>query len=106
MLEGFDIPGLGTLNAVAAFFLGTAILVMILGLGYGMSLFVSGKTGGGRLQKTKGIEDSGLAVVGAGVVGSIGGMYHWSMDQGDSELMQVAAQPQEIIIDKEPASVS
>src|SRR5699024_12687526 len=38
--------------------------------------------------------------------GSIGGMIHWSMDQGDSELMPVAAQPQEIIIDKESASVS
>lgn len=106
MLEGFDIPGLGTLNAVAAFFLGTAILVMILGLGYGMTLFVSGKTGGGSQRTTKGLQTSGLALVGAAVLGSIGGMIHWSMDQGDSELMPVAAQPQEIIIDKEPASVS
>src|SRR5699024_2678564 len=106
MLEGFDIPGLGTLNAVAAFFLGTAILVMILGLGYGMTLFVSGKTGGGSQRTTKGLQTSGLALVGAAVLGSIGGMIHWSMDQGDSELMPVAAQPQEIITDKEPASVS
>src|SRR5690625_2156359 len=92
MLEGFDIPGLGTLNAVAAFFLGTAILVMILGLGYGMTLFVSGKTGGGSQRTTKGLQTSGLALVGAAVLGSIGGMIHWSMDQGDSELMPVAAQ--------------
>lgn len=106
MLEGFDIPGLGTLNSVAAFFLGTAILVMILGLGYGMTLFVSGKTGGGSQRTTKGLQTSGLALVGAAVLGSIGGMIHWSMDQGDSELMPVEAQPQEIIIDKEPASVS
>jgi len=106
MLEGFDIPGLGTLNAVAAFFLGTAILVMILGLGYGMTLFVSGKTGGGSQRTTKGLQTSGLALIGAAVLGSIGGMIHWSMDRGDSELMPVEAQPQEIIIDKEPASVS
>src|SRR5699024_4476914 len=106
MLEGFDIPGLGTLNSVAAFFLGSAILLMMLGLGYGMTLFVSGKTGGGSDRTTKGLRTSGLALVGAAVLGSIGGMIQWSIDQGDSELMPVEAQPQEIIIDKEPASVS
>src|SRR5699024_9966229 len=105
-LEGFDIPGLGTLNAVAALFLGTAILVMILGLGYGVTLFVSGKTGGGSQRTTKGLQTSGLALVGAAVLGSIGGMILWSMSQGDSEFKTIAAQSQEFFIGKDPTSVS
>lgn len=106
MLEGLEIPGLSSLNTVAAYFLGSAIVILVVGLAVGITMWLTGRAKGGSNTASKGLTTSGIAVAGAIVLGGAGGAIQWGSGLGDSELMPTAAQPQDITIDKEPASVS
>lgn len=106
MLDGFEIQGLDQLNTIAAYFLGSAIIVLVLGLAVGITMWRAGRSRGGGNLGDHGLKTAGIAVVGAIVLGGIGGGVQWGSGLGDSELMPTAAQPQDITIQREAAKVT
>lgn len=106
MLEGFEIQGLDQLNTLAAYFLGSAIIVLVLGLAVGITMWRAGRSRGGGNLGDHGLKTAGIAVVGAIVLGGIGGGVQWGSGLGDSELLPTAAQPQDITIQREAAKVT
>ena len=106
MLDGFEIPGLDQLNTIASYFLGSAIIVLVIGLVAGITIWRAGRSRGGGSLGDKGLAMSGIAVAGAIILGGIGAGVQWGSGLGNSEFMPAAAQPQDITIHKEAAKVT
>lgn len=105
MLDDIELDGLGQLNTVAGYFLGSAVVILVIGLGVGITMWIAGRKTGSNLA-TKGLVTSGLAVLGAVILGGAGGAVQWGSGLGNSALMPQAARQQDMTIEKEAASVT
>lgn len=106
MLDNIDVDGLGSLNTTAGWLLGTAIVILVVGLAVGGFVAASGKAQKRSDRSTKGLATMGVSVGGAILLGGIGTAVAWGMDQGTDSLMPTAAQPTEITIEQEGPSFS
>ncbi|MGO1699597.1 MAG: hypothetical protein ACTHZD_14715 [Micrococcaceae bacterium] len=107
MLDGLsDLSGLSQITLVARYFLGSALLILVAGGSIGAVMWIAGKTQSSQQTSTRGLKTLGVSLLGAVVLGSVGGVIQFSTTMGTSELMPEAAQPREIIIEREAALTS
>lgn len=106
MLDGVELGGLGKLNTVAGYFLGSAVVFLVIGIGAGIAMWLAGRNRSGNNLSSKGLTTVGVALVGAIVLGGAGGAVQWGSELGDSNLMPQAARQQNLTIEKEAASVT
>jgi hypothetical protein len=103
MLDGIDPGGLtgpDGLNSVAATFIGAAIILLAIGCALGVVRWVGGKAGSSPDNARKGLQMVGAGVLGAVVLGSIGGAVQWGSSMGTSSLMPEAARPGQVVVEK------
>ncbi|QCU77994.1 hypothetical protein E7744_07210 [Citricoccus sp. SGAir0253] len=105
MLDGIDpwgLTGPDGLNQVAATFLGAALVLLGVGVAVGVVRWASGKAIGSSDNARKGLGMLSAGVLGAAVLGSIGGAIEWGSSLGTASLMPEAARPGQVVIDKKP----
>lgn len=103
MLDGIDpwgLTGPNGLNSVAATFIGAAIILLAIGCAVGLVRWLGGKATRSSEGSTKGLKMAGAGVLGAVVLGSIGGAVQWGTTLGTSSLMPEAARPGQVVIDR------
>ncbi len=100
MLDNIDPWGLDALNGIAATFLGAAIVLVAIGVTIGAVRWVGGKATASPEQARRGAMTIGAGVMGAVVLGSIGGAVHWGSGLGTANLMPEAARPGTITIER------
>ncbi|MGM7670247.1 hypothetical protein [Microbacterium sp. A93] len=103
MLDGIDpwgLTGPGGLNAVAGLFLGAAIIFLGIGIVLGVIRWAGGRLSSSSNSSGKGLKMIAACVVGAVVLGSIGGAVQWGSTMGTSSLMPEAARPGQVVIDR------
>ena len=98
MLGGIDPWGLESLNDIAAMFLGTAVVVLGIGITIGLIRWVTGRASGSPQHARQGLMMVGAGLLGAVVLGSIGGAVHFGSTLGTSSLMPEAARPGTVVI--------
>lgn len=107
MLDGLlDLGGLSQINLVARWFLGSALLIMVAGGSIGVVMWIGGKVKHSQAAAARGLKTLGASLAGAVLLGSVGGVIQFSTTLGTSELMPEAAQPREIVIEREAALTS
>lgn len=107
MLDGLsDLSGLSQINLVARYFLGSALLILVAGGAIGVVVWIGGKAKQSSSAATRGMNTLWVSLTGAVVLGSVGGVIQFSTSMGTSELMPEAAQPREIVIEREAALTS
>lgn len=105
MLDNIDVGGLESLNTTAAWLIGTAVVILVVGVAVGALVFSSGKSTQNSQRSTKGMATMGISVAAAVLLGGIGPAVAWGMDRGNETLMPEAAQPTEITVERqEPAT--
>ena len=100
MLDGIDPWGLESLNDLAAMFLGTAVVLLGIGITIGLIRWVTGRASGSPHSARQGLLMVGAGLLGAVVVGSIGGAVHFGSTLGTSALMPEAARPGTVVIER------
>ncbi|WP_298044988.1 hypothetical protein [uncultured Citricoccus sp.] len=103
MLDGIDpwgLTGPDGLNSVAATFIGAAIILLAIGCVVGLVRWLGGKATGSSEGSTKGLKMAGAGVLGAVVLGSLGGAVQWGSSLGTDSLMPAAARPGQVVIDR------
>jgi hypothetical protein len=103
MLDGIDPGGLtgpDGLNSVAATFIGAAIILLVIGCALGVVRWAGGKAGSSPDNARKGLQMVVAGVLGAVVLGSIGGAVQWGSSLGTASLMPEAARPGQVVIDR------
>lgn len=109
MLDGIDPWGLTGpvgLNAVAGMFIGAAIILLAIGCAVGLIRWVGGRATGASDSAGKGLRMVGAGVLGAVVLGSIGGAVQWGSSMGTASLMPKAARPGHVVIEKKAPKTS
>src|SRR5699024_4684310 len=106
MLDNIDVEGLGALNTMTGWLLGSAIVILVAGLAIGGAIVGSGKSTNNPDRFTKGFATMGVAVVGAVLHGGIGPAVAWGMDRGNESLMPEAAGPGNVTVEQDAAYVS
>ncbi|GAA4761119.1 hypothetical protein [Citricoccus nitrophenolicus] len=104
MLDGIDpwgLTGPNGLNSVAATFIGAAIILLAIGCAVGLVRWLGGKATPSSEGSTKGLKMAGAGVLGAVVLGSIGGAVQWGSSLGTASLMPEAARPGQVVIDRQ-----
>ena len=88
MLEDIEnITGLENLNTVAAWFLGTAIVGLVIAGVWGAVRWAVGKSTGNSDNAGKGLRGIGTVVAGALLLGSVGGAVQWSSTSQRTEVL-------------------
>lgn len=100
MLDGINPWGLESLNNIAAMFLGTAVVLLGIGITIGLIRWVSGRAAGSPHVARHGLMMVGAGLLGAVVVGSIRGAVHFGSSLGTSSLMPEAARPGTVVIER------
>ncbi|NUL44054.1 hypothetical protein F7P69_02410 [Cellulosimicrobium funkei] len=103
MLDGINpwgLTGPDGLNSVAAIFIGAAIILLAICCAIGLVRWVGGKAAGSSDSSRKGLKMVGAGVLGAVVLGSIGGAVHWGSSMGTSSLMPEAARPGQVVVER------
>lgn len=103
MLDGIDPDGMETLNNIAGYALGTAIVAAVIAATIGVYLWLGGKLGkfSGH-SSAKGLNAMWLACLGVTFIASASGAITWGVStSGTEELMPEAAQPQDITVERE-----
>jgi len=103
MLDGIDPDGMETLNNIAGYALGTAIVAAVIAATIGVYLWLGGKLGkfSGH-SSAKGLNAMWLACLGVTFIASASGAITWGVStSGTEELMPEAAQPQSITVERE-----
>lgn len=103
MLDGIDpwgLTGPGGLNAVAGLFLGAAIIFLGIGIVLGVMRWSGGRVSSSSNSSGKGLKMIAACVLGAVVLGSLGGAVQWGSSLGTSSLMPEAARPGQVVIDR------
>ncbi|REE02314.1 hypothetical protein C8E99_0081 [Citricoccus muralis] len=104
MLEGIDpwgLTGPEGLNSVAGIFIGAAIILLAIGCAIGLIRWVGGKAASSSESSRKGLHMVAAGVLGAVVLGSIGGAVQWGSTMGTSALMPEAARPGKVVVDRQ-----
>ncbi|NWN87273.1 MAG: hypothetical protein HLX51_01810 [Micrococcaceae bacterium] len=103
MLDGIDPEGMDTLNTVAGYGLGTAIVAAVIAATLGVYLWVGGKLGKFSGDKSaKGLNAMWLACLGVTFITSASSAIAWGVSTGGTDnLMPEAAQPQDITVNRE-----
>ncbi|MGW9550876.1 hypothetical protein ACWG8W_07460 [Citricoccus zhacaiensis] len=104
MLDGIDLWGLsgpGGLNAVAAIFLGAAVIFLGIGVVLGVVRWAGGRVSSSSNSSQKGLKMVVACVLGGAVLGSIGGAVQWGSSLGTASLMPEAARPGQVVIDRQ-----
>ncbi len=103
MLDGIDpwgLTGPDGLNSVAATFIGAAIILLASGCAVGLVRWLGGKATRSSDSSAMGLKMAGAGVLGAVVLGSIGGAVQWGSSLGTASLMPEAARPGQVVIDR------
>lgn len=102
MLRNFKLTeGLSSLNTVAGWLLITAIVILTVVIAVGIVRVAAGKSFGVPGQAVQGMSNTVLGIIGAIVLGSIGGFVQYSTtDAWTKDMLPKAAQPKEITIDR------
>lgn len=100
MLDGIDPWGLESLNNIAAMFLGTAVVLLGIGITIGLIRWVTARASGSPHSARQGLLMAGAGLLGAVVLGSIGGAVHFGSSLGTSSLMPEAARPGTVVIER------
>lgn len=103
MLDGIDpwgLTGPSGLNAVAGLFLGAAIIFLGIGIVLGVIRWAGGRVSSSSNSSSKGLKMIAACVLGAMVLGSIGGAVQWGSSMGTSSLMPEAARPGQVVIER------
>lgn len=106
MLDNIDVEGLGALDTVTGQLIGTAVVVLVAGLGVGGAIAGAGKSRNKPDLATKGFITMGVAVVAAVMLGGIGPAVNWGMNRGTDSLMPEAAGPSDVTVEKDAAAIS
>lgn len=103
MLERIgDVTGLAELNELAGWFIGSALVALVAGVAGGSVFWAAGRVGRSTHSSQKGLQAVVLTVVGAMLLGSIGGAIQWSTTSGRTEgLLPTAAKQRTIKIDRD-----
>lgn len=103
MLEGIDpwgLTGPGGLNSIAAIFLGGAIILLAIACAIGAVRWFGGRAASSSDNARKGLGIIMTSVLGAVVLGSIGGAVQWGSSLGTSSLMPEAARPGQVVVER------
>lgn len=102
MLEDINPGGMTEMNQLAAWLLGSAIVLLGIAMALGIMRWVGGGSIGSAAQTKAGLAMVCLSLAGAVVLGSIGGAVQWSSsDDRTIELMPKGAQPTEIHVTRD-----
>lgn len=103
MLDGFEPEGMETLHTVAAWFIGTGIVLAALAAAVGIYLWLGSKTSKFSGDKAaKGLRATGLSLAGAACLANVSGAIAWGSATGGTEAMMPAeARPQNITVERE-----
>ncbi|SMX91395.1 hypothetical protein BI49514_02396 [Brevibacterium iodinum ATCC 49514] len=102
MLEDITAP-VTQLNTVAAWFLGSALALAVVGCGVMLTMWLAGKSFSIQEWSKKGQVGVGLFFVGVILLGSIGGGIQWSSSDSKTEgLLPEAAKQKTIRVDRKP----
>lgn len=105
MLDNVNVEGLDTLNMTAAWLIGSAIVILVIGVAAGAVVVSSGKAHQNPDRATKGYSTIGISIGAAILLGGIGPAVAWGMERGNESLMPTAARPTEITVERqEPAT--
>jgi len=103
MLDGFEPAGMETLHKVAAWFIGTGIVLAALAATVGIYTWLSGRSAKVSGDKAaKGFRALGLSLAGAACLANISGAIAWGSATGGTEAMMPAeARPKNITVERE-----
>lgn len=102
-----DVSGLAEINTIAAWFLGSALAILVAGVFVGAAFWAAGRGGRGTELSRKGLQAIGLATVGAVLLGSVGGAVEWASTNDRTEnLLPTAAKQRTVKIDRESPSTA
>lgn len=102
MLENIDPGGMAEMNQLAAWLLGTAVVLLVIGIALGVIRWAGGGAIASAANTKAGLAMVCLSLAGAVVLGSIGGAVQWSSsDDRTIALMPEGAQPTEIHVTRD-----
>lgn len=97
----FDPDGLGGLNTITNYLVGTAIVALGIAIAVGATMLLAGRNGGLSRPQERGLKMIVTGTLGVTVLASLGTGIAWSMTHGQEALMPERAQQQDIVVERE-----
>ena len=101
VLDGISPDGTSGWGEIAGFMLGSALVLLIIAVGVGLAMAIWGRHSLASNTARKGWTVTGLAGIGAMVLGSASAGIAWGAEQGTTSLMPAGARPGSVVVEKE-----